>query len=298
MEKTLVTILGALIITAFTACSTQAQVPSPTPSPMIDLTRPGAAKRAVDELCTKAGDVDIVRVKITDKAARLTYVDDWLRPVSLKWENGIITEVDEGTDTVVSSSFDPKDFNIGDVGQMFRQAGRIAGSYEHQELQITEYSDAKILMTVSTNPESMTVFFRPDASVIAPLNYLVPEGIHAGLAEAIDKAPLILGAKISAAELWVDLKAGPAHIERRIRKNGVPAYHTQRSQQTDNEEFDPSLIDPQAILTKVQHMATVSPAHEMPDWTVSIKKPLDSKVELRYEVDGKVLITDLEGNEI
>lgn len=298
MKKSLVTVLGALITLLITACSASVQAPSPTPSPMIDLTRPGAAKRAVDELCTKAGDVDIVRVKITAQTARLTYVDDWLRPVSLKWDNGKITEVDEGTDTVVSSSFDPQDFNIGDVGLMFRQAGRIAGSYENQELQITEYSDAKILMTVSTNPESTTVFFRPDASVIAPLNYLVPEGIKTGMAEALGKAPLILGAKISATEVWVDLKAGPATIERRIRKNGVPAYHTQRSQQTDNEEFDPSVIKPETILAQVRNMTTASPARKMTDWTVSIKKPLDSEVQLRYEVGGKVLITDLEGNEI
>lgn len=298
MKTRLAAVVVAVLTALTAACSTGTPAVSPSPQPTIDLTAPGAALKATDELCAEAGDVDIVRVKITSKTARLTYVDDWQRPVSLKWDQGVITEVDEGTDTVVSSSFDPKDFNLSDVGQMFRQAGRIAGSYENQELQITEYSDAKILMTVSTNPESTTVFFRADASLIAPLNYLVPEGIRIGLDEAVGKAPLIVGAKISASEVWVDLKAGPDAIERRIRKNGVPAYHTQRAQQTDNEEFDPNVIDPEAILTQVRHMASPSASRDMQDWTVSLKKPLDSAVQLRYEVGGKVLITDLDGNEI
>ena len=47
----------------------------------------------------------------------------------------------------------------------------------NQNLQIVEYNEGTVLMTVSTKPESRTVFFRRDGSVVNHIDFATPTGM-------------------------------------------------------------------------------------------------------------------------
>ncbi len=135
----------------------------PRPSAAHDLFAKGLASQVVAELVAAAAGKPVVRVVMDRTQARLTYVDEGDRPRSVVWLAGKITPSDDGTDLVAATSFDPTTVQPVRCGEtLFPIAAEVSGSAERQELQINEYDHRQILMTVTTSPESSTVFFDRD----------------------------------------------------------------------------------------------------------------------------------------
>lgn len=293
--KKLLALLACLTL-LLVGCDKEAKPTDPSPTPSTELLTPGAAQKVVGELLGQIADPSsVVRLRITGDQARLTYVDEWSKPVSEIWRDGKITTQDEGTDTVVSSSFDPRDFNISDVGAMFEKSAQLCGSAENQELQITEYANSKILMTVSTTPESSTVFFRPDATVIMPLDFTSAEDVSQALTEAVGPSTRILAAGLTADQLWVDVASGPGTVTRRIRKTSVPVYSLQRKQSISDEPFAPSLIDAKILAEK---FATAAES-ESKDFVATVKQQEDEDQPfINFSYGGTQELTSLDGTPI
>ncbi len=293
--KKLLALLACLTL-LLVGCDKEAKPTDPSPTPSTELLAPGAAQKVVGELLGQIADPSsVVRLRITGDQARLTYVDEWSKPVSEIWRDGKITTQDEGTDTVVSSSFDPRDFNISDVGAMFEKSAQLCGSAENQELQITEYANSKILMTVSTTPESSTVFFRPDATVIMPLDFTSAEDVSQALTEAIGPSTRILAAGLTADQLWVDVASGPGTVTRRIRKTSVPVYSLQRKQSISDEPFAPSLIDAKILAEKFAAAAE----SESKDFVATVKQQKDEDQPfINFSHGGTQELTSLDGTPV
>lgn len=293
--KKLLALLACLTL-LLVGCDKEAKPTDPSPTPSTELLAPGAAQKVVGELLGQIADPSsVVRLRITGDQARLTYVDEWSKPVSEIWRDGKITTQDEGTDTVVSSSFDPRDFNISDVGAMFEKSAQLCGSAENQELQITEYANSKILMTVSTTPESSTVFFRPDATVIMPLDFTSAEDVSQALTEAVGPSTRILAAGLTADQLWVDVASGPGTVTRRIRKTSVPVYSLQRKQSISDEPFAPSLIDAKILAEKF----AVAAESESKDFVATVKQQEDEDQPfINFSYGGTQELTSLDGTPI
>ena len=293
--KKLLALLACLTL-LLVGCDEEAKPTEPSPTPSTELLAPGAAQKVVGELLGQIADPSsVVRLRITGDQARLTYVDEWSKPVSEIWRDGKITTQDEGTDTVVSSSFDPRDFNISDVGAMFEKSAQLCGSAENQELQITEYANSKILMTVSTTPESSTVFFRPDATVIMPLDFTSAEDVSQALTEAVGPSTRILAAGLTADQLCVDVASGPGTVTRRIRKTSVPVYSLQRKQSISDEPFAPSLIDAKILAEKF----AVAAESESKDFVATVKQQEDEDHPfINFSYGGTQELTSLDGTPI
>ena len=270
-----------------------------TPNPSINPATPELARSIVDDLTRKVNDAAIVRVQIDDRHVSLTYVDKTNRPVSLIWQDGAVSVVDEGTDFVVSASFDPRVFAVEKITEMFEIAALIAGSDSRQQLQITEYSDGKILLSVTTNPETTTVFFRHDGSPIWPLNYRTADGIASGLADATVGLTWVLGISISEDQLWVDAPGQePGTTERMMRPAGLPAFKTVRNQAIDDVRFAHDRVDP----VIVAQLLTQLPAElGKPGATASVliqQQQNQKEPRMIFDVAGTKVVTDLAGKRL
>lgn len=309
------------VAVALSACSVSAPTRTPSvqtsasalPSPSAipadhDLLSPGLAQQVVAELVAAADGKPVVRVVISRTQARLTYIDDGDRPRSMVWIAGIITPSDDGTDLVAATSFNPNTFNLSNIAELFSVAALLSGSVERQELQINEYDHKQVLMTVTTSPESSTVFFDRNGDLIPRLDFSLEENLAAGLESVYGTRMLIqeAGVTIDSAnpmgtgnQVWADVVTVPGVVERRIRTATVPMFQTQRREAPTNQPFDRSLIDPAVINELIR---TAPEQLEQPDATtvtVRVNQPATAdEPRITVEAGGAKLVTDLAGTKI
>lgn len=321
-------LVGALLaIMLLSACTapTPAQSPepltpraSPAQTPVIDLTQDGNARRAVDELTARAGDRPVIRVTVNAFEATLTYLEPKPAPppaktaspdaptdykaMSLGWVGGTIEELDSDVEYIHQAAFNPADFNLDGVTQMFENAAAVSGSSSQQELQINEYNQGRVLMTVTTNPETSTVFFRHDGSLIARLDFSTEQGLGEGLRDAVDSAAQVISVGLlpDNAGLFADVIAQEGIVERRIRQSTLPMFSSQRKQPTTTlATFDPAVISPAVIAVQVDSLPVRLQAD--PDaavlFTIAVEPRLEAPV-MTFNVAGATVVTDLDGNDI
>ncbi len=292
---------------------------SPTRTPVIDLTQDGNARRAVDELAARAGDGPVIRVTVNAFEATLTYLEPKDTPlplktpspaaatdfqaVSLGWVGGVIEELDSDVAYIQQTTFSPADYNLEAVARMFRDAAAVSGSSSQQELQINEYNQGRVLMTVTTNPETSTVFFRHDASLISRLDFSTEQGLGEGLRDAVDGAPHVIAVGLLADNggLFVDVIAEEGVVERRIRQAALPMFSSRRKQPTTAAlTFDPTLISAAAITQQTTSLRTLPQAE--PDASVLFTIAVDPKKlgvpVITFNAAGTTVITDLAGNDL
>ena len=208
----------------------------------------------------------IVRVTVTRADATLTYVKDD-KTVTLDWEGGDVVPVDSGITYVDQTPFDPADFDLGDVGALFSQASAVAGSHSNQELQINEYNQGKVLMTVTTSPESQTIFFRPDATMIDAVSLTTTAGVAEALADTTGDGAEVVQIGADATSFWADVRVSQTQIEHRVRPAKLPSYTVVRNASTKQEAFSPTQVQP-AVLARL--LATLPAQLGSPNSTVSM----------------------------
>ena len=288
--------------------------PSPTSTPSVSNTTPanatptklpvaydlftkGRASQVVAQLVAAAEGKPVVRLVLDRTRARLTYVDEGDRPRSVVWEAGKISPSDDGTDLVASTSFDPLRFNLSDVETLFQIAATISGSSTRQELQIIGYDHGEIYMTVTTSPESSTVFFDRDGVPVPRLDLTLADNLATGISDALVDRLLVVEVGVSgSAQVWVDVVASPGIVERRIRPANQPMYLAQRRETPSGEQFDAGLIDPQVLALLLRTAPGL--LGEDPTTPVSLRVMQPAKAtapRIVVQIGSSQLVTDLSG---
>ncbi|MGI5951598.1 MAG: hypothetical protein ACOX61_07100 [Brooklawnia sp.] len=300
-------LLVALLAMVLAACSNPpVGRPSPTPTPTAtashaqphDLLAPGMAEEVVERLVQAADGRPIVRVIIDRTRAHLTYLGEGDRPASFTWLAGVVSPSDDGTDLALdATSFDPNRFNLSNIAALFQVAGMIAESTSRQQLQITEYDHGQVYMSVTTSPESTTVFFDQDGILIPQLDLTADADIAEGIDAVLDGRVFVVELGFSETEqVWADVLAGAGVLERRIRPLRRPMYLAQRRESPGTQLFDATQLDV-AALGRLLRGATIM-LEQPPDTPVVIRitQPADAPAPLiTIEAGGSQLVTDLSG---
>lgn len=294
----------AVAVAAFgllTGC-VQPATPSPTPSVTevnLDLTAPGQARSMVRKLIAKAGTPQLIQVEITQQWAAITVVKND-QPETWAWRDNTIKKVDSDVAYVQQRIFSIDDFNISDVGGLFRAASGMAGSDGNQELQIVDSSAGEVFMSVSTNPESRTVFFYPSGALLPILDFNTEGGIRDGLADVIGSRSNALAIGVqSNLGAWLDLTGSTTTTIRRLRTATVPVTINERSQRSDLPTFSVSRLHPEVIWQVLDQSRQRGDFDAGTRWQVTVDDRSRLGVPRMYfTVGNDSFVTDLEGHEI
>ena len=280
-----------------TTASTQQETTSGTLLPEHDLFTPGLAQQVVAELVAAAEWRPVVKVTISREQARLTYVETGNRPRSVLWLAGKITPSDDGADLVAATGFDPQRFNLSDIAALFRKAAEVTGERNRQELHITEYDHGEALMTVTTTPESSTVFFTADGELIPRLDYTSNADIAIALADVTVNRLLVVAVGVDGGQrIWVDVVATPGVVERRIRPANVPMYLARRRETPSGTQFTHDQIRPEVLGLLLRTGPGLVDQPPQSAVTLEVHQPADASApQITLTVNGAELETDLAG---
>jgi len=241
-------LLGLLLVVAMLAgCTT---TPGPTPAPKTDFTKPGAAADIVNQLMAQIGSTRVVRVRLTATEAEVSVVSG-TSVVTYAWRDNQMAAVDTDVQYVGQALFDPRVFNLSNLGDLFTRAAAVAGSAQGQQLQIVDFDSGHIYMTVTTNPETMPVFFFPDGTLVAEFNAANPADLVGVLAAVLPETGDIVRLGIDAdGSVYADLPAGPGQVLHVVRSPRFPVRQQLKTDGSGSLPFDPG--NGERILTVVE----------------------------------------------
>ena len=255
----------------------------------------------LDRLLTAAGPGKPIMVEVTAETAAVSVLASGsTEPVTWAYRDHRIQQVDSDLQYVDQATFDLADFDLSDLGRLFRVAAALSDETTNQTLQIVDYSGGRVMMAVSTNPESRTVFFNPDGSLLPELDYHSASGIAAGLAD-------VLEGRVVARQIGGDSEtgaradfAGPDDTTlRRQRPPKVPVTTVTRDDPPPLEPFSTSLVDAQVIWQVVQQTIRAADLDPETAWSVTIGDPEGTgEPRLLFQIGGESLTTDPTGRQV
>ncbi len=294
-------VLGWLCGMLLAGCGTTTPTPTPTASPTaLDFTVPDAAVVMVNRLLAEAGSDKVLTVDITKDAVEVTVLDEEEQPVAWAYRNGEIGEVATDQQYVDQATFDVSRFNFSDVGALFRAAAGQSGSAQNQTLTIVDYSGGNVTMSVSTVPESRTVFFTPSGGLLPVLNFDTEGGIAQGIADTVGARLSVYSITVDAGQgVWVDYPGAPDTIVRRTRTSKVPVTTNVTARSVDLPLFPAAKVSPAAIWKVVDAARSAGDLPDEGGWSVVIDDRRNLGTPRMYFSFGtRVVTTDLEGNEV
>ena len=294
-------VLGWLCGMLLAGCGTTTPTPTPTASPTaLDFTVPDAAVVMVNRLLAEAGSDKVLTVDITKDAVEVTVLDEEEQPVAWAYRNGEIGEVATDQQYVDQATFDVSRFNFSDVGALFRAAAGQSGSAQNQTLTIVDYSGGNVTMSVSTVPESRTVFFTPSGGLLPVLNFDTEGGIAQGIADTVGSRLSVYSITVDAGQgVWVDYPGAPNTIVRRTRTSKVPVTTNVTARSVDLPLFPAARVSPAAIWKVVDAARSAGDLPDEAGWSVVIDDRRNLGTPRMYFSFGtRVVTTDLEGNEV
>ncbi|MDO5093314.1 MAG: hypothetical protein Q4D79_07810 [Propionibacteriaceae bacterium] len=263
-------------------------------SPGQKLTR-GGAKAVVQRMVEITEGRPALKLDVTETNVTLTVltVDD--QPMTLRWHDNKIDQVDSDVQYLGQSTFRPADYPLGNVGELFETAQKLGAEGSEKVLQIVEYRRGEVFMTVSTRPETKTVFFEKDGAALRNLGFTSVADLTEGLAAVIggSRATTQVG---FAPEIgyWTDLPPSNGVVERRTRSSALPVYLTRRNETTDLAPFDPTQVDALVLARVIAKYNT----GDNQGCRVEIDNRFKRETPIaRYDCAGKIYYTDLAGTE-
>ncbi|MDR2974874.1 MAG: hypothetical protein LBV00_09250 [Propionibacteriaceae bacterium] len=273
-------VVAIAMATTLCGCTPTGQ-PTDPPS-TIDLTRVSAARSMVEELMAAAGSTRVISVEVTRTEARLAVASDQ-KAVTYAWRDDTISTVDSDIDYVGQAIFDPRTFALDDLGDLFARAATEVGSDLGQKLQIVDYDDGRIYMSVTTNPETRPVFFTTDGELITSFDAADPASLAPVLAAVVAGADQVTRVGIdSDGSVYADVPAGANQTMRTTRAPQFPLRSRLRPETNQPTTFDPELVDAATITGMLERAAR------------HLDKPLDSGVTMsiqRLEADAEPVAT-------
>lgn len=299
--------VGALGLAACSSTASTSTSPSPsstpTPSssiPVRDFLAAGEATAVIKELVAASGTINAIKVEISAHEASLSIVSG-MTAKTWAWRNGTILVVDSDTQYVGQKIFDPRDYDVSDISGMFDTAATLAKSDSGQQLQIVEYADRTVYMTVTTNPESLTVFFRKDGRLISQVDLTTLTGIQEAYADVVGskKAINALGILPNQGGMYVDVAVLDT-IVRTVRQPRLPTRSVTRRETTALSTFDPTQVKPEIIYSSLQRICikagTTTP---QPGWSLVVSaKDGTPDPRMYFSVNGVQTIMTLAGVDV
>ena len=207
----------------------------------------------VDRLMAAAGSTRVIDVELTRSEVRLSVVSGQTAQ-TYAWRDNQISQIDSDITYVGQTIFDPRSCALNDLGSLFSQAAAIAGSSANQQLQIVDYDNGNIYMNVTTNPETLPVFFTTTGVLVRPLNPANLADLAQELAQVVSPHEDVVRLGISDnGSVYADLAAGTDQVMRVVRASRFPVRDQLRSDSTHVLAFDSDLVtadDIEAILTR------------------------------------------------
>ncbi|SDY53561.1 hypothetical protein SAMN05428934_102182 [Tessaracoccus flavus] len=255
-----------------------------------------AADRVVARLHRAAGHLPVLRVDLTREQATLTALLPDNAVVSYRWRDDEITRVESDIQYFDQATFDPSDYPLDAAERMFDVAD-LQGVRGELVLQIVEYRAGQVAITITSRPETNTIFFRPDGSAVATLGVTSVADIAAGLQEVIGEATEAYAVGFDATRgYWADLPDDDAGVVlSRSRVGGVPTFETRRLELPTLEVFDPSSIRAAPLaqaIARAQDDADTSCAVQI-DRSLGRSGPV-----AKIDCDGTVTYADLDGRDM
>jgi hypothetical protein len=252
----------------------------------------------INELVAASGNGPITKVDITKTALSIT-AQIGGSPTVWTWQNGKIDSSATQSTQTVSRPFDPDDFAVEKMPTILSKAADISGSHMNQNLQIVEYNQGTVLMTVSTKPESRTVFFRPDGSAINHIDFASPAAMAEALTDAVAGAKQVGQVSYQPGKaIMVDTPTTtPGVVMRRTRSADMPAWAVQRKGDA-SATFSPTLLHPNVIIHIMN--LTAAKANQKPSdmgWTITEDSKLNAPV-LRVGVNGVTRAFNTDGTDV
>lgn len=265
---------------------------TPTTSSPAPLALPGQARQAVNALLAAADGYPVIKVEVSSDDVTLSVVRDGAA-VTYAYRDGEIKQVESSTQYFGQASFEPSDFAIDDVSGLFQQAELISGSTANQELQIVEYNNSQVLMTVTTRPESQTVFFRPDGTPIGKVDVTTPEGLSEALDDALQGAVAVRAIGYDPTSgLWVDVAGTEAGTAiRRTRPAQLPTWSATR-RDVDVPLFSENVVD-RHVLADLIHTWGAPDAANI-KFVIDLRHRMPAPT-ITWQIDGQTLVTDIVG---
>ncbi len=252
----------------------------------------------VESLLAEAGSRRALMVEITESSVQVSVLTGEDEPVTWAYRGGKSAEVTSDLAYVDQATFDVSEFNISDVGALFRAATNMSGSEEKQGLTIVDYSGGEVTMSVSTFPESQTVFFNPDGSLLQVLNFDAPGGIADGVAEVLGSRFTVYSVTIQSDQgVWAEF-AGTEDgtTVRRTRTAKVPVTTNIRNETVDLPLISTSRVRPEVIWELVDGVRGSSEVPEDSKWSVVIDdRDRTGYPRMRFTIGPKSVETDLNG---
>lgn len=283
--------------------ATAGPLPSPSSASATapDFTQPGVAAAMVNSLLAMAGSQHALMVEITPDSVQVSVLADDGKPVTWANRGDKSAEVSSDLAYVDQATFDVADFNISNVGGLFRAATSMSGSEENQSLTIVDYSGGEVMMSVSTSPESRTVFFNADGSLLDQLNFDAPRGITEGIKEATEGRLTVYSVTVQSDQgVWADYRGDEeGTTERRTRTAKVPVTTNVRTETVDLPVFLVARIHPEAIWKLVDATRGTGDVPEDAKWSVVIDDRERTGVpQMYFTIGSKSLVTDMSGTVI
>lgn len=274
-----------------------ASTDSTSPAVERDLTEPGVARTVVDELMDAAGASQAVMVSVTRREAKVAVVKNGTAE-TWGYRGGTIAPVRSDVNYVTQAFFDPRAFALDDVGALFRAGVAVSGSAADQELSIVDYSGGYVAMTVTTNPESRTVFFHPDGTLLPTLEFGSASGLAAGFAEVVGDRTLAEQVGFgSTLGVYLDAEGTTAGtVTRRQRAARTPVLVTTRTQASTLATFNPQQVDPAVVWSVVREAWLAGSFTFDQEWScVADDRAGTGTPRLYFSLGDAEFVTDLAG---
>lgn len=212
----------------------------------------GNARAVVEALHAAAGQAPALKLDLTTTQATLTVLEDGA-PRSVRWSADVIDEATTDFEYFDQRTFDPRGFPLDQVGLMFDLAD-LLGVRGDLVYQVQEYREQQVFQTVSSRPESFTVFFERDASAVPVLGTATTADIAEGMREVITNDIAIREFGFSPERgYWVVSTTADGEVMR-VRKDGIPMFEAPSGTILDGEAFSVRTLSAPAMAATMDRL--------------------------------------------
>lgn len=253
----------------------------------------------VDELIRAAGSDQLLMAEVTADTVQIGVLKDG-QASTWAYRDGTVGKVIGDLTYVNQATFDIDRFNIDNVAALFDAAAAVAGSSQSQSLNIVDNAGGDVVMSVATVPESKTVFFNPDGSLLRLLDFDEVDGLRTGLIEALGIRTLVHSITISSTQgVQVVCPGGTDRLVHRSRGLGVPVATVTIPGTSDLPEFLATDVDPTVIWRVVHSLRDGEKVPMDADWKVVIDDRDDrGTARMHFSVGTENITTTLGGTTV